>query len=204
MRLTRTKKFTAVVAVAALGFGVAACGDDDDTSSEDATTEESMAEGDDAAAGEGTIVDVATEAGSFSFLLTAVEAAGLAETLSGEGPFTVLAPTDDAFLDLARTLLGPEATLEDIQAALLEDPEALEYILLSHVISGTVMAADTVALDGQAAAAVSGEELTVGSDGETVTFTTGSSTATVVTADVTASNGVIHVLDSVIVPLSQQ
>ena len=152
MRLTRTKKFAAVVAVAALGFGLAACGDDDDTSSEDATTEESIAEGDDAATG--TIVDVATEAGSFGFLLTAVEAAGLVETLNGEGPFTVLAPTDDAFLDLARTLLGPEATLEDLQAALLEDPETLEYILLSHVISGTVLAADTVALDGQAAAAV--------------------------------------------------
>lgn len=201
--MNRTKKFAAVVAVAALGFGMAACGDDDDTSSDDATSEETVAEGDDLSEG-GTIVDVATDAGAFSFLLTAVEAAGLAETLSGEGPFTVLAPSDDAFLELAQALIGPDATLEDLQAALLEDPEALEYILLSHVISGTVLAADTVALDGQDASAVSGEALTVGSDGETVTFTTGASTATVVTEDVTASNGVIHVIDSVIIPLSQQ
>lgn len=201
MRLTRTKKFAAVVAVAALGFGVAACGDDDDTSSADAT-EESVAEGDDAAAG--TIVDVATEAGSFGFLLTAVEAAGLVETLNGEGPFTVLAPTDDAFLALAQELIGPEATLEDLQAAITEDPAVLENILLSHVISGNVLAADTAALDGQQVDAVSGEKLTVASDGSTVSFTTGASTVTVVTADIAASNGVIHVIDKVLIPLDQQ
>ena len=202
MRMNRTKKFAAVVAVAALGFGLAACGDDDDSSSSVDTVED-ISNGDDTA-GDLTIVDIAAEAGDFTFLLAAVEAAGLAETLSGEGPFTVLAPTDEAFLALAQALIGPDATLEDLQAALLDDPELLEYILLSHVISGNVLAGDTVALDGQEVETLSGEMLTISSDGTTVTFTTGISTVTVVSADIVGSNGVIHVLDSVIIPLSQQ
>lgn len=203
MRMNRSKKFAAVVAVAALGFGVAACGDDDtstdDTVAVDDTTDDTAGD----AAGE-TIVDIAVANPDFSFLVTALEAAGLVETLAGEGPFTVLAPTDAAFLALAQALIGPEATLDDLAAALTEDPAILEYILLSHVIAGNVLAADTVALDGQEAEAVSGEMLTIASDGTTVSFTTGTSTSTVTTADITASNGVIHVIDSVIVPLAQQ
>lgn len=207
MRMNRSKKFAAVVAVAALGFGVAACGDDDtstdDTVAVDDTTGDATDDTTGDAAGE-TIVDIAVGNPDFSFLVTALEAAGLVETLAGEGPFTVLAPTDDAFLALAQELIGPEATLDDLAAALTEDPAILEYILLSHVIAGNVLAADTVALDGQEAEAVSGEMLTVASDGTTVSFTTGTSTSTVTAADITASNGVIHVIDSVIVPVSQQ
>ena len=203
MRMNRSKKFAAVVAVAALGFGVAACGDDDDTSSSEDTVAVDDTTGEDATGGE-TIVDIAVGNPDFAFLVTALEAAGLVETLAGEGPFTVLAPTDAAFLALAQELIGPEATLDDLAAALTEDPAILEYILLSHVIAGNVLAADTVALDGQEAEAVSGEMLTIASDGATVSFTTGASTSTVTAADITASNGVIHVIDKVIVPLDQQ
>jgi len=202
MRMSRSKKFAAVVAVAALGFGVAACGDDDDSSSDTTVAVDDTA-GDEAAGGE-TIVDIAVGNPDFAFLVTALEAAGLVETLAGDGPFTVLAPTDAAFLALAQELIGPEATLDDLAATLTEDPAILEYILLSHVIAGNVLAADTVALDGQVADAVSGEKLTVASDGTTVSFTTGASTSTVTSADITASNGVIHVIDKVIIPLDQQ
>ncbi len=200
--MSRSKKFAAVVAVAALGFGVAACGDDDDSSSDTTVAVDDTA-GDEAAGGE-TIVDIAVGNPDFAFLVTALEAAGLVETLAGDGPFTVLAPTDAAFLALAQELIGPEATLDDLAATLTEDPAILEYILLSHVIAGNVLAADTVALDGQVADAVSGEKLTVASDGTTVSFTTGASTSTVTSADITASNGVIHVIDKVIIPLDQQ
>jgi len=200
--MSRSKKFAAVVAVAALGFGVAACGDDDDSSSDTTVAVDDTA-GDEAAGGE-TIVDIAVGNPDFAFLVTALEAAGLVETLAGDGPFTVLAPTDAAFLALAQELIGPEATLDDLAATLTEDPAILEYILLSHVIAGNVLAADTVALDGQVADAVSGEKLTVASDGTTVSFTTGASTSTVTSADITASKGVIHVIDKVIIPLDQQ
>jgi uncharacterized surface protein with fasciclin (FAS1) repeats len=202
MRMSRSKKFAAVIAVAALGFGVAACGDDD-TSSSDETVVVDDTTGDDAAA-DSTIVDIAVGNPDFSFLVTALEAAGLVETLAGEGPFTVLAPTDAAFLALAQELIGPEATLDDLAATLTEDPAILEYILLTHVISGNVLAADTVELDGQDAESLSGEMLTVASDGTTVSFTTGASTVTVTAADIIGSNGVIHVIDKVIIPIAQQ
>lgn len=200
--MSRSKKFTAVVAVAALGFGVAACGDDDDSSS-DTTVAVDDTTGDTVAGGE-TVVDVAVANPDFAYLVSLLQTAGLVETLAGEGPFTVLAPTDAAFLALAQELIGPEATLDDLTATMSEDPAVLEYILLSHVISGNVLAADTVALDGTEVEALSGEKLTIASDGTTVSFTTGASTSTVTAADVTASNGVIHVLDKVIIPLDQQ
>ncbi len=86
-----------------------------------------------------TIVDIAVADGNFSTLVTALQAAGLVETLQGEGPFTVFAPTDEAFAAL------PEGTVE----SLLEDPEALKNILLYHVVGAKVMAADAMGLDGQ-------------------------------------------------------
>lgn len=202
--MSRSKKFAAVVAVAALGFGVAGCGDDDDTSSSDDTTVVDEVTDDTGVAAEESIVDIAVGDPDFSFLVTALEAAGLVETLAGEGPFTVFAPTDDAFLTLAQELIGPDATLDDLAAALTEDPAVLEEVLLSHVISGTVLAEDTVALDGAEAETLSGEMLTVASDGMEVSFTTGGSTVNVVAADIVASNGVIHIIDAVILPLSQQ
>lgn len=130
------------------------------------------------------IVDTAVEAGSFSTLVTAVQAAGLEETLRGEGPFTVFAPTDAAFAAL------PEGTLE----GLLEDPEALAGILTYHVVPGEVMSGDLS--DGMTAETVNGESVEIGVDMGAVTV----DGANVVQADVAASNGVIHVIDAVILP----
>jgi len=129
------------------------------------------------------IVDTAVEAGNFTTLVAAVEAAGLVETLKGEGPFTVFAPTDEAFAAL------PEGTVE----ALLEDIDALTAILTYHVVPGAVMSTDLS--DGMMAATVNGAEVTIGvGDGVTVDG------ANVVAADIEASNGVIHVIDAVILP----
>jgi uncharacterized surface protein with fasciclin (FAS1) repeats len=132
----------------------------------------------------GTIVDVAGAAGTFETLLAAAQAAGLAETLQSEGPFTVFAPTDDAFAAL------PEGTVE----ALLADPEALADILLYHVVSGKVLASDVVGLTS--ATTVQGSEVAITVDGSSVMI----NDANVVATDIEASNGVIHVIDAVILP----
>jgi len=131
-----------------------------------------------------TIVDVASAAGGFTTLLAAAEAAGLVETLMGDGPFTVFAPTDEAFAAL------PEGTLD----SLLADPEALKQILLYHVVSGSVLAADVVGLD--TATSVEGSEIDITVDGDMVMV----NEANVITTDIIASNGVIHVIDAVILP----
>lgn len=133
---------------------------------------------------EKTIVETAVEAGTFTTLVAAVQAAGLVETLSGEGPFTVFAPTDEAFAAL------PEGTVE----GLLENPEALASILTYHVVAGSVMSGDLS--DGMTAATVNGAEITISIDGGTVMI----NDATVAAADIETSNGVIHVIDSVILP----
>jgi uncharacterized surface protein with fasciclin (FAS1) repeats len=130
-----------------------------------------------------TIVEIAVASGTFTTLVAALEAAGLVEALSGDGPFTVLAPTDDAFAKL------PAGTVE----SLLADIPLLSCILTSHVILGNVPSSDVTtgpvkALSGHELAAV------VGPDG--ITF----DDAKVIAADILASNGVIHVLESVIVP----
>jgi len=131
-----------------------------------------------------TIVDIAAEDGRFTTLVAAVEAAGLAETLSGEGNFTVFAPIDEAFAAL------PEGTVE----ALLADIPALTDILLYHVVDGKVMASDVVELD--TAMTVQGQyvDITV-EDGKVMI-----DDAEVVITDIEASNGVVHVIDSVILP----
>ena len=129
------------------------------------------------------IVDTAVSAGSFTTLVAAVEAAGLVETLKGEGPFTVFAPTDEAFAAL------PEGTVE----SLLADPEALAAILTYHVVAGKVMSTDLS--DGMMATTVNGAEITIGTEGGVTV-----NDANVVTADIEASNGVIHVIDAVILP----
>lgn len=140
------------------------------------------------------IVDTAVAAGDFTTLAAAVTAAGLVDTLKGPGPFTVFAPTDDAFAKL------PEGTVE----TLLKDPTGdLAEILKYHVVAGEVMAADVVKLDGQKVKTVQGAELTVGVDGDKVTLTDAAgNTVNVVTTDVDASNGVIHVIDGVLLPTS--
>ena len=128
------------------------------------------------------IVDVAVKAGSFNTLVTAVKAAGLVDTLKGPGPFTVFAPTDEAFAKL------PKATLD----ALLKDKAALTKVLTYHVVAGKVMAADVKA--GKVKT-VQGQELTVATTGS-VTVDGAKVTAT----DIAASNGVIHVIDTVMLP----
>ena len=131
------------------------------------------------------IVQTATEAGSFKTLLTAATAAGLVETLQGKGPFTVFAPTDAAFAAL------PAGTLD----GLLKDPAALKKILLYHVVSGAVTADQVVGLTS--ATSVEGSPIAISvKDG--AVYLNGS--AQVVTPDVMASNGVIHVIDKVILP----
>ena len=132
------------------------------------------------------IVQVAVEAGNFNTLVAAVKAAGLDETLSGPGPFTVFAPTNAAFAKL------PAGTI----AALLADKERLTSILTYHVVSGNVMAADIVKSNGATPKTVNGLPLDiVVRDGKVSV-----SGVNVVTADVQASNGVIHVIDAVLLP----
>jgi transforming growth factor-beta-induced protein len=132
------------------------------------------------------IVDTAVEAGSFTTLATALEAAGLADTLKGPGPFTVFAPTDEAFAEL------PAGTVE----GLLANPDQLRAVLTYHVVPGRVTAADVLALT--AATTVQGEDMAISAQGGGVRI----NDANVIQADIMASNGVIHVLDSVILPPS--
>jgi len=129
------------------------------------------------------IVDTAVAAGSFETLAAALQAADLVETLKGEGPFTVFAPTDDAFAKI------PQEQLE----ALLADKEKLTAVLTYHVVPGKVMAADVAGLDS--AVTVQGGTLTIDTtDGVKVNG------ANVVKTDIEASNGVIHVIDAVLLP----
>ena len=130
------------------------------------------------------IVDIAASNGNFTTLVVAVQAAGLVDTLKSEGPFTVFAPTDDAFAKL------PAGTVE----ALLADPEALAAILTYHVVPGAVTS-DQLAGQRLSVATVNGANVHIdGRDGVTV------ENANVTTADIIASNGVIHVIDSVLLP----
>ncbi len=193
-----------VAALAGLTLFVAACGDDGDDSTEAteateapaAETEDSMAESEDsmaedAAAEEGTIVDVAVASGEFPTLIAAVEAAGLGETLSSDGPFTVFAPTEEAF---AAALEALDMTAEE----LLADTELLTSVLTYHVLPDEVLAETVVTLDGESVATVNGAEVTISVDGDTVMV----NEATVVQTDIMASNGVIHVIDAVLLPAS--
>jgi len=167
--------------VAILALVVAACGGSDDDAAETTTTAPAMEE---EMMMEETIVDVAV-ANDFNTLVAAVQAAGLVETLQGDGPFTVFAPTDEAFAAL------PEGTLE----GLLEDPEALAEILTYHVVSGSVLAEDVVGLD--AATSVQGGDISIEVvDGGVVL----NGSSNVIATDVKASNGVVHVIDQVILP----
>lgn len=132
------------------------------------------------------IVDTAVAAGNFNTLVAAVQAAGLVDTLKSEGPFTVFAPTDEAFAKL------PAGTVEDLLKP--ENKDKLVAILTYHVIPGKVMAAD-IAGKKTMVKSVQGSELTVDAmDGVKI------DNATVVTADIETSNGVIHVIDQVVLP----
>ncbi len=132
------------------------------------------------------IVDTAVGAGTFNTLAAALTAADLVDTLKGEGPFTVFAPTDDAFAKL------PEGTVENLLKP--ENKDQLIAVLTYHVVAGKVMAADVVKLD--AATTVNGADVTIKASDAGVMV----DGANVVTTDIKASNGVIHVIDSVILP----
>ncbi|MDH4177191.1 MAG: fasciclin domain-containing protein [Thermoleophilia bacterium] len=153
-----------------LAVTVAACGSDDSSSQSS------------------DIVDTAVEAGSFTTLASLLEGAGLVDTLKGEGPFTVFAPTDDAFAAL------PAGTLDELGKP--ENADQLEAILLYHVAEGDVMSSDLS--DGQEITTLQGGTLEVGITDGAVSI----GTATVAQPDIEASNGVIHVVDSVLVPQS--
>ncbi|WP_419933209.1 fasciclin domain-containing protein [Candidatus Poriferisodalis sp.] len=152
-----------------------------------ATDQETMAE--DEAAIAGTIVEVAVSSGQFPTLVAAVQAAGLVDVLSGEGPFTVLAPTEEAF---AAAL----AALDMAPAELLANTELLTAVLTYHVLPLEAPAAAVATLDGQLVATVNGAEVAVAVDGNTVMI----NDATVVATDIAASNGIIHVIDTVLIP----
>ncbi len=129
------------------------------------------------------IVDTAIDAGSFNTLVTAVQKAGLVETLKGKGPFTVFAPTDEAFAKIPADKLN----------ALLADKEALAKVLTYHVVPGKVMAKDVVKM--KMAKTVQGQSIKIATaSGVTV------DNANVIKTDIVTSNGVIHVIDSVILP----
>jgi len=135
------------------------------------------------------IVETAVAAGSFKTLAKALQAADLVTTLKGAGPFTVFAPTDEAFAKL------PAGTLENLLKP--ENKAKLRRILAYHVVSGTVMAGDVVKL--QSANAVSGDTVKIGAQNGGVTV----NQANVVKTDIIASNGVIHVIDAVMLPIGK-
>ena len=137
----------------------------------------------------GTIVEVAVESGAFPTLVAAVQAAGLVETLSGEGPFTVFAPTEEAFA-AALDALGMSAE------ELLADVDLLTGVLTYHVLPLAAPAELVLTLDGESVTTVAGSDVTITIDGGSVMV----NDATVVTPDIQASNGVIHVIDQVLLP----
>ena len=182
------------VAVGVLALGAAACGDDDGAAPEEPSTTmaESPAEsGTSAPESPATVVDVAASNDDFSTLVTAVDSGGLAETLSGDGPFTVFAPVNDAFAAL------PPGTLDSL--LLPENQDQLAAVLTYHVVPQEAMSDDLS--DGMTVTTVQGQPLTVGvtDAGVTLTDATGN-TVSVVQADIDAGNGVVHIIDGVLIP----
>jgi uncharacterized surface protein with fasciclin (FAS1) repeats len=185
-----------IATAAASVLMLAACGDDDEatssTSSSRSTsaTAEATPPADDSPASTETITEIVAGNPEFSTLLAAVEAAGLAETLSGDGPFTVFAPTNAAFAQL------PAETLDTLLQPANKDQ--LAAILTYHVVPAEVMAADVEAGE---VPTVNSAPFTVAIDGQAVEITDGQGNqANVIETDVDASNGVIHVIDSVLLP----
>jgi len=197
----KTKRILALLL--ALGLFAAACGDDTEAATTtDETTEDAME--DDAMEDEShsedameddamedvpaTVVDIAASSDDFSTLVAAVTEAELVETLQGEGPFTVFAPTNAAF---EQALADLDLTAEELLAS-----EDLAGILTYHVVSGKILAEDAIAADGTEIATVNGDTIAVSVvDGNVMV-----DGATVTTADLVAGNGVVHVIDSVILP----
>lgn len=168
----RTRRFASLALMSLfLGAGLTACDDDDPVAPP---------------ANEPDIVETAINAGTFETLVAAVQAAGLVETLQGEGPFTVFAPTDEAFAAL------PEGTVESL--LLEENRDQLIAILTYHVVPGEYRAADVLATNSLPT--VQGQQLTISLDGETPKV----DGVTIISTDILAENGVIHVIDGVLLP----
>jgi uncharacterized surface protein with fasciclin (FAS1) repeats len=189
-------KLTIALASAA-SLAIVACAEEpaENVAYEDAATADQMAN---AEAETGTVVEVAQGDETFSTLVSAVTAADLGTTLSGDGPFTVFAPTNDAFAKI------PEATLTELTT---NDTETLGNILTYHVVAGNVDAAtllqaiEGAGADGYSIETVNGGTLTATVvDGNVVLTDAAGGTATVTATDVAASNGVIHVIDTVLMP----
>jgi uncharacterized surface protein with fasciclin (FAS1) repeats len=194
MNMALPRWIIGTVAVGVLALGAAACGDDDGAAPEEPSTAmaESPAEsGTSAPESPATVVDVAASNDDFSTLVTAVDSAGLAETLSGDGPFTVFAPVNDAFAAL------PPGTLDSL--LLPENQDQLAAVLTYHVVPQEAMSDDLS--DGMTVTTVQGQPLTVGvtDAGVTLTDATGN-TVSVVQADIEAGNGVVHIIDEVLLP----
>ena len=184
------KGLALIGALVALAVITVACTEDSSTSAGSTSSSEAMASTPDSSTM--TIAEIAGSNEDFSTLAAAVEAAGLGETLSGAGPYTVFAPTDDAFAAL------PEGTLAELLQPANRDQ--LTAILTYHVVAGEVRSGD---LSSGEVTTVSGADATVSVNGASVTVTDGGGDmAEVVTADIPASNGVIHVIDAVLIPPS--
>ena len=188
MRTSLLKLLATVLALAMLAVACGSDASDENVAETPATSEETETSEDGMADDPGTIVDVAVGAGSFTTLVAAVTEAGLVDTLSGEGPFTVFAPTDDAF---AAALDALGLTAEELLAS-----DDLAAILTYHVVAGEVDAATAISLDGQSAETVNGASIDISVvDGNVMI-----NNATVIGADVAASNGIIHIIDTVLLP----
>jgi uncharacterized surface protein with fasciclin (FAS1) repeats len=179
----RPLRALAAVSLAVVGLAVAGCGGGDSeaqgspASTQSAMTTTEMRE-------ESNIVETAVAAGDFTTLASLLDRAGLAETLAGEGPFTVFAPTDEAF----------EAVPQETLDALAEDREMLRAVLLYHVVEGAARASDVASMNS--AETLNGDSVRLRTSGDTVRV----DAARVIKADVAASNGVIHVIDEVLIP----
>ncbi|MBM3675571.1 MAG: fasciclin domain-containing protein [Actinobacteria bacterium] len=172
-----------VAAVALVGVVAAGCssGDDSESSNESGSSTTKMQETE---MSEETVVDVAVSNEDFSTLVSAVQKAGLAETLAGEGPFTVFAPTNEAFAKI------PPDQLQ----AILDDPELLQSVLTYHVLPANVQSSDLQPQQSPATVQGATVDVKVGADGATING------CKIVKTDIKASNGVIHVIDCVLVP----
>ena len=189
----RLKRLLALTVLALIVATLVACSDD--TANEEEMVVETYTTTEAAQATEAvqaeeeskTIVDIAVEDGRFTTLVAALQAADLDTVLSEDGPFTVFAPTDDAFAKL------PEGTVE----SLLETIPELRNILLYHVVSGNVLAADVVSLES--AETLQGQNISISVTGDVVKI----NDSQVIITDIQASNGTIHVIDTVLLPLTE-
>jgi uncharacterized surface protein with fasciclin (FAS1) repeats len=179
-----------IAPLALIALVAAGCGDDDAAEESSATEDEEMAEEDEMAEEEmGDVLEVAASEGDLDTFLEALEAAGIMDGLHGEGPFTVFAPTDDAFT----AYLDQSGMTQD---EVFSDQAMAQTLLEYHIVNMSEMADQVMAMGGESFTTASGQELPVTVEGETVMV----GNATVERYDIEAENGVIHVIDTVLMP----